>query len=150
MGRHATTHPRGRLATPVLVAAGLAVLLVAGGLVWWLVGSGEDCTQRPAVTVAVAPELGDLATELVADLPELEDGAVCPVAEVTAQQPLQTVGDLRALEAAALPDVWVPDSSAWTAMRQGTPRPSSYWRRTRWPGPFGATIPTSTPGGGVI
>ena len=28
--------------------------------------------------------------------------------------------------------------------------PSSNWRRTRWPGPFGATMPTSTPGGGSI
>ena len=44
----------------------------------------------------------------------------------------------------------MPLASWWTAIRQGTPLPSSYWRRTRWPGPFGATMPTSTPSGGSI
>ncbi len=34
---------------------------------------------------------------------------------MTAQEPLQTVGDLGALDADALPDVWVPDSSLWAA-----------------------------------
>jgi hypothetical protein len=34
---------------------------------------------------------------------------------VTAQEPVQTVGDVAALEASALPQVWVPDSSLWTA-----------------------------------
>ena len=37
------------------------------------------------------------------------------MAEVTAQEPLQTVGDLTALGKGALPDVWVPDSSSWIA-----------------------------------
>ena len=37
------------------------------------------------------------------------------MAEVTAQEPLQTVGNLGALEAEAVPDVWVPDSSLWAA-----------------------------------
>ena len=44
----------------------------------------------------------------------------------------------------------MPVASWWTAIRQGTPRPSANWRRTRWPGPLGATMPTSTPGGGSI
>jgi hypothetical protein len=34
---------------------------------------------------------------------------------VFAQEPLQTVGDLGALDEDALPEVWVPDSSLWTA-----------------------------------
>ena len=34
---------------------------------------------------------------------------------MTAQEPLQTVGDLGALDAGAVPDVWVPDSSLWAA-----------------------------------
>ena len=40
---------------------------------------------------------------------------------------------------------WRP---AATATRPGTPEPSRYWRRTRWPGPLGATSATSTPAGG--
>ncbi len=35
------------------------------------------------------------------------------------------------------------------AMSAGTPRPSWYCRRTRWPGPFGATMMTSTFFGGL-
>ena len=34
-------------------------------------------------------------------------------------------------------------------MSAGTPLPSTYWRRTMWPGPFGATMITSTSGGGT-
>jgi hypothetical protein len=44
----------------------------------------------------------------------------------------------------------LPDASCSTATRQGTPLPSTYWRRTRCPGPFGATIATSTSAGGLI
>src|SRR5687768_2291584 len=114
MGRHADpTAPR-RPALLPLIAAGVVVLLVAGGLVWWLTAAGDACDTRRTVTVAVAPELADLAGELLADPVEL-DGGTCAVAEVTAREPLQTVGDLAALEAGALPDVWVPDSSVWVA-----------------------------------
>ena len=41
-----------------------------------------------------------------------------------------------------------PVASWWTAMRPGMPRPSWYWRRTMWPGPFGAISSTSTSGDG--
>ena len=41
----------------------------------------------------------------------------------------------------------LPVASCSTAISPGTPLPSVNWRRTRWPGPLGATIPTSTPGG---
>ena len=44
----------------------------------------------------------------------------------------------------------VPVASRWTAKRAGTPPPPAYSRRTMWPGPFGATIPTSMPPGGSI
>jgi hypothetical protein len=114
MGRHADPTATRRPAPLLLVAAGVVVLLVVAGLTWWLVGSGEECETRQAVAVTVAPELDELAGELLAE-PIVLDGGVCAVAEVTAQQPLQTVGDLAALEADALPDVWVPDSSLWVA-----------------------------------
>jgi hypothetical protein len=120
MGRHADpTAPR-RSAPLALIAAGVVALLVAGGLVWWLTGSGDACDTRQAVGVTVAPELGELAGELLADPIELE-GGVCAVPEVTTQEPLQTVGDLAALEAGALPDVWVPDSSLWVARAGDAP-----------------------------
>jgi hypothetical protein len=116
MGRHADPSAPRRQALLPLIAAGVAVLLVVGALVWWLTGS-DACDTRQAVAVTVAPELGDLAEELLAEPVELDSG-VCAVAKVTTQEPLQTVGDLAALEAGALPDVWVPDSSLWVARRR--------------------------------
>ena len=119
MGRHADpTAPR--RATPgVLVAAAIVAVLVAGGLVWWLASGGEECATRQSVQVTVAPELGDLAQELLAH-PLPMAGNACAVAHVTAQEPLQTVGNLGALDARALPDVWVPDSTLWTERAGGT------------------------------
>ena len=121
MGRHADpTAPARRPAPVVLIAAGVVAVLLAGGLVWWLAGSGEDCDTRQTVAVTVAPELGDVTEELLAEPIVLDDG-VCAVAEVTAQEPLQTVGDLGALDADALPAVWVPDSSLWAARAGDAP-----------------------------
>jgi len=113
MGRHADpTAPRRRPAPVVLIAAGLVSVLLAGGLVWWLTGSSDECATRQKVAVMVAPELDDLGHELLADPIVLGDG-VCAVADVRAQEPLQTVGDLGALHPGALPAVWVPDSTMW-------------------------------------
>ena len=42
-----------------------------------------------------------------------------------------------------------PTASCSTANRAGTPPPAWYTERTRWPGPLGATIPTSTFAGRV-
>jgi Bacterial extracellular solute-binding protein/von Willebrand factor type A domain len=120
MGRHADPTALRRSAPLPLIAAGVVVvLLVAGGLVWWLTAS-EACETRRTVGVTVAPELGGLVEELLAEPIEL-DGGVCAVADVTAREPLQTVGDLAALEAEALPDVWVPDSSLWVARAGDAP-----------------------------
>ncbi|MGY1735290.1 VWA domain-containing protein [Geodermatophilus sp. SYSU D00684] len=108
-----------RPAPVALVVALVVVALVAGGVVWWLAGSGssDGCDTTRTVRVTVAPELGDVAQDLLAEPQDLGGGA-CAAAEVTAQEPLQTVGDLSALEGSALPQVWVPDSSLW-AVRAG-------------------------------
>ena len=120
MGRHADpTVPR-RPVPLLLIAAGVVVFLVAGGMVWWVTASASGCDDRQTVAVTVAPELGDLAEKLLADPVEL-DGDVCAVAEVITQEPLQTVGHLTALEAEAQPDVWVPDSSLWVARAADAP-----------------------------
>jgi hypothetical protein len=114
MGRHADpTVRRRRPALLILVAASVVVALVGGGLTWWLTAADALCTPE-TVAVSVAPELGDLTQRLLADPLPLADGG-CAQAEVTAQEPLQTVGDLGALEPDAVPDVWVPDSSLWAA-----------------------------------
>jgi Ca-activated chloride channel family protein len=124
MGRHADpTAPR-RPAPVVLIAAGVVAALLAGGLVWWLADPSRECTTRQTVAVTVAPELGELTEELLAK-PITLDGGVCAVAEVTAQEPLQTVGDLGALDADALPAVWVPDSSLWAARAGEAPLASA-------------------------
>jgi hypothetical protein len=120
MGRHADpTAPR-RPAPVVLIAAGIVAVLLAGGLVWWLAGSGDECSTRQTVAVTVVPELGELTGKILADPIVLDDG-LCAVPDVTAQEPLQTVGDLGALEPDALPAVWVPDSSLWAARAGDAP-----------------------------
>lgn len=112
MGRHADPTATSRPVPYVLLAAGLALVLLAGGLVWWLAGDDEDCATRSTVAVTVTPELAGVAEDLLSD-PDALGADGCVTAEVTAQEPLQTAGDLSALEADALPDVWVPDSSLW-------------------------------------
>jgi hypothetical protein len=123
MGRHAATSAGRRSAqlTPqVLIAVAVAaVVLLAGGLTMWAVNAGDgECESTAVVRVAVAPELAPVAEQVLGDAEGLrpED---CAAAEVTAQQPVQTVGDLGALDAADLPHVWVPDSSLWTARAEG-------------------------------
>ncbi|WP_456600541.1 substrate-binding domain-containing protein [Blastococcus sp. SYSU DS0616] len=112
MGRHADPAATRRPLLPVLVAAGVALVLVAGGLVWWLVGRG--CDEQVTVGVTVAPELSEVAGDLLGEV-ESPDGSLCITAEVTAREPLQTAGDLSVLDEEALPEVWVPDSSLWAA-----------------------------------
>jgi hypothetical protein len=126
MGRHAASkHPEtpqnhrsttARRVDPRVLVAALGVLVVvAGGLVWWLAGSGDSgCASTSTVRVTVAPELRDLAGQLRGDPQRLADGA-CAAVAVTTQEPLQTVADLGALAAGSLPEVWVPDSSLWLA-----------------------------------
>ncbi|MGY1635559.1 VWA domain-containing protein [Geodermatophilus sp. SYSU D00742] len=92
-----------------------AVVLVAAGVTWWAVGSGAgDCERTDVVRVAVAPELAPVAEQVLSGAEGLREED-CAAAEVTAQEPLQTVGDLGALEAPDLPHLWVPDSSLWPA-----------------------------------
>ncbi|MGY1621414.1 VWA domain-containing protein [Geodermatophilus sp. SYSU D00965] len=119
MGRHADTSAgrRGVAVTPqLLIAAAVAlVVLVAGGITWWVVSAGDaDCDATAVVRVAVAPELASVADRVLADAEGVADGD-CAGAQVTAQEPVQTLGDLSALEPADLPHVWVPDSSLWPA-----------------------------------
>ncbi|WP_369255557.1 VWA domain-containing protein [Geodermatophilus amargosae] len=129
MGRHADTTTARRVQRPApiaLIVALVVVALVAGGVVWWLAGAGgsDDCETTRTIRVTVAPELGDVAQELLAEPQDLGGGA-CAAAEVTAQEPLQTVGDLGALEGSALPQVWVPDSSLWTVRAGDAPLDAS-------------------------
>ena len=127
MGRHlAGIHalPGRSPGRTAVAAAGVAVLL-SGGLIWWLAGSGDDsqaaaCGTTRTVDLSVAPEVGPVVEELLAD-PVPLSGNACAAAVVRTQQPLQAVGDLGALAADALPDVWVPDSSLWTARVDAVP-----------------------------
>ena len=123
MGRHADVRARRR--NPVLLAVVGSVLVLAVGaalVVGWL---GRDdstaaasCTDRHTVRVTVAPEAATLVSGLLTGDQPLGRGG-CATAQVTSQEPLQTLGDLGALRLASLPEVWVPDSSLW-AGRAGT------------------------------
>ncbi|MCZ2829901.1 VWA domain-containing protein [Modestobacter sp. VKM Ac-2986] len=130
MGRHAHTRARTDRRRPALLAglAALVVAVVVAGLVWWTTGDDETaptaaggggCTDRRTVPVTVAPELGALAGQLLAQPLDLGGGS-CAVAEVTATEPLQTLADLGSLAPDALPQVWVPDSSLWAARAGGS------------------------------
>lgn len=118
MGRHATRNSRGRLATPVLVAAALVPLLVVAGLVWWVASPAVPCERPQRVYITVAPELGGLVRDLLAE-PLPVNANACAVAEVRTQAPLETVANLRALDEADLPKLWVPDSSLWAPRVDG-------------------------------
>jgi hypothetical protein len=124
LGRHEDPSARRRLDLSSLLQPRLltvlfvTVALVAGGIVW-AVSWQPGCGQRVTVRVAVAPELDSLAHRLLAE--PLPAGDSCAVAAVTSKQPLQTAADLGALQPAALPEVWIPDSSLWTA-RAGSAR----------------------------
>jgi hypothetical protein len=123
MGRHSAaateqplshSTPSRRIPPVVALTAAVVLVLLAGGIVWWAVGAGGGCDTTRTVRVTVSPEMGDLAKELLASPQKLDDGS-CAAAQVQTQEPLQTVGDLGALEASALPEAWVPDSSLWLA-----------------------------------
>jgi hypothetical protein len=126
MGRHAEPSAARRrlpqLTPPVLIGAAVLVVLLVGGLVWWgtSASSGPEgpCDNPQDVRVVVAPELSGLARDLLAE-PVPVDEEVCAVASVRAQEPLETVANLRALDESVLPHVWVPDSSLWTPRAEG-------------------------------
>ncbi len=126
MARHARSRTQRRSAeqTPrggraVTVAAVLVGALALAGLVWVLVGKDDGagtaggCTDGTTVRVAADPATLPAVQAALAD-PVAIDGA-CAVAEVTGQPSLQTLADVNALGADALPQVWVPDASLWAA-----------------------------------
>jgi hypothetical protein len=106
------------------------VLVLAGGVAWWATRSDDPvvassgCERETTVRVTAAPEIADLAAGLLREPRELSDGT-CVRAEVTAQRPVQTVGDLAALDDITRTQVWVPDSSSWTGRVADVPMDTS-------------------------
>lgn len=125
MGRHAAAHAtlnRRLLGVPLPVAGAVVAvaLIVLGGLAWRAASSGPTgpCDRPQQVLVTVAPELGGLARDVLAQPVRIDDEA-CAVAEVRTQAPLESVANLRALDESGLPDLWVPDSSLWGPRVEG-------------------------------
>ncbi|MEU2349011.1 substrate-binding domain-containing protein [Modestobacter sp. NPDC049651] len=114
MGRHADVRA-GRRSPAVLgiVVAVVVVAVAATLLVLWTrhddSRAAGSCEDRQTVRVTVAPEAAGLVERLLDADQRLDDGS-CATAEVTGQEPLQTLGSLRS---GSLPQVWVPDSSLW-------------------------------------
>jgi ABC-type Fe3+ transport system substrate-binding protein len=115
---------------PAVLAAAVLVLVLGGGVAWWATRSDDPvvassgCERETTVRVTAAPEIADLAAGLLREPRELSDGS-CVRAEVTAQRPVQTVGDLAALDDVTRTQVWVPDSSSWTARVADVPMDTS-------------------------
>ena len=123
MGRHADPtatsrrfDPRALLQPRLLIAAGVVLALVVGGIVWATASAG-GCDTRRTVKVTVTPEVAGIARDLLAQ-PLPIDGGACAVATVRTQAPLETVANLRGLADSQHPDVWVPNSSLWRARTQ--------------------------------
>ena len=126
MGRHA---PRSRVSGRTWVVVALTTVLALVAAVWVVTRPGAEdaseaaagessCSSTEQVRVAVAPDLGPLVDGLLADpVPYGDDGA-CADAVVRLQEPVQTIGDLQALDPGDQPQVWVPDDESW-AVRAG-------------------------------
>ncbi len=130
--RQALRDGRGRLRLAALTTGGLGVGLV-GAVVVMAVGlpaSGTDGTSnRTAVcaagatplTVVVSPEIAPVVRTVVALMADqgtaapsdAAGGAACPAPVVRPADPADTLAALSA-DTADRPDVWIPDSSAWT------------------------------------
>lgn len=113
---HRAARHRGHRGMPVF-AVGAAVALVTVGLVsaTWLGGdepaAGREsaagtCAEAP-LRVLAAPEIAIPVRSVAAGLPG------CPQIRVSAADPAATAARLHAGRVAA--DVWIPDSSVWTA-----------------------------------
>lgn len=110
---------RRRFTSIVVLAVLVGAALVSGGA---LLGRDADCSGELEVSVDAAPEsvglLEDVAGELEADGAEV--GGECVVFSVAAEVPTAVA---RKVEARAddVPDLWVPDSSAWAERVGGSP-----------------------------
>ncbi len=74
------------------------------------------CDPERTITVVVAadPTIAPALTAATSDLSRTPlDVGGCVAVLVQAKDPLQTAAELGTLPAAALPDVWVPDSTTW-------------------------------------
>jgi Ca-activated chloride channel homolog len=124
-GRHRARGSDGSLARGVvyMVAFGLAV----AALVTWRAESGPGCSGDLRLTVAAAPEIATAIRETAGEWAQgvAAPGDACVVVDVDASAPVEVAAAVAAAGGATLdgvetggrsgrlPDVWVPDSSAW-------------------------------------
>src|SRR6478752_425034 len=100
---HRSTSSRNRAIT---ILALVVAIVAAAGLVTWLVRSNDsgDAAADTAVTVAAAPDIAEVVTELAGSA----SAEGCPI-EV---QPTEPADFAEGDRAAA---IWIPDSSMWIA-----------------------------------
>lgn len=119
MGEHRASEPRPRAAVPLRLIASLAVL----GVVGWFgaryvldLRHSEPCRAGTAtLTIAAAPEIAPILTQVAAAMPQAEreiDGT-CVTAQISAIDPAQVLAAQSGKSTASHVDVWVPDSTAW-------------------------------------
>ncbi|MEI2731767.1 MAG: substrate-binding domain-containing protein [Dermatophilaceae bacterium] len=118
MAQHSADR-QNRVGIVVVVAVLLgAVAVFLGARGGDTTAEGTVCAAVPALKVTAAPEL---AQSVSAALRRLQDAAAlgdsdprCPAPTATAGDPA-SIADFLATAGAVKPDVWIPDSSMWTA-----------------------------------
>lgn len=129
MGRHDPSRHRHRgpaRSFPTVVVLLAVGAVAAAGVVWVTTRPAEQdatpaaggCPITAAVQVTAAPEVSAVVRDVLSGpIPGGEDG--CVVAEVTSQEPLQTLAGLSAGAGSRPPQIWIPDDVSW-AERAGT------------------------------
>lgn len=122
MGRHDVLtrsrrgYNRGGRSIPLLAVISVSALVATMVLLGfdYLRGSStsaDECANPTPVTVAAAPEISAVVTQVAAEAPQ--DSESCYKIEVVARDSANTADWLAQATESERPDVWIPDSSVW-------------------------------------
>jgi Ca-activated chloride channel homolog len=125
-GRHHSDPPQG-VRVRVVVAAAAVLVLAAGAVVAWRASGDSSCSGQVRLSVAAAPEIAVAVSETATEWARqaTAPGGECVTVDVASAAPVNvaaavaTAADVtlngvdKATGSTRVPDVWIPDSSAW-------------------------------------